>query len=371
MQITSNTTGMLAALAVAADPEARDHCVVAIKGTFRTDARGQLHLCAEQQPLVVTDEHYGDPATTAVRYECDFALAKLRTDVVVVGKAVAPRGRAATRLPVRLEVQGRIKELTVHGERHWVTMLGMLSKSAAAPFIEMPLTWDRAFGGIDDSRGPDRVAMDLANPIGVGFHPHRKSAAIAGLPVPNIELSGEAISSPRDRHTPAGFGCMGRSWQPRAALAGTYDERWRDEQAPYLPVDFDAAYFQCAPLDQQFPLFHGGERIRCVNMAESEVVDYAIPAVHVPVWFRFHDVDVERAAVLDTVIVEPHLMRVMLVWRASVPLRKKLTALKEIFVGERPLQASDTPIVYRNGKPVFARLSAAIAWLRQHRGGRP
>lgn len=370
MQIASNTTGMLAALAVVADPEARDHCVVAIKGTFQTDARGELYLCDEQQPLVMTDEHYGDPATTSVRYECDFALAKPRTDVIVVGKAVAPQGRAVTRLPVRLEVQGRIKELTVYGERHWVTTLGMLSKSAPEPFTESPLTWERAFGGSDDSRGADCVEVERRNPVGVGFHPHRKSAAIAGLPVPNIESSDDAISSPRARHTPSGFGCIGRAWQPRVALAGTYDERWRHERAPYLPADFDAGYFQCAPLDQQFPLFRGGERIRCVNMADSEVVDYVIPTLRVPVKFRFHDVDVDRVAVLDTVIVEPYRLRIMLVWRASVPLRKKLIALQEILIGEPPPQAAGKPVGYRNGKPVFARLSDAIAWLYERRGGR-
>ena len=370
MQITSNTTGMLAALAVAADPEARDHCVVVIKGTFQTDARGELQLCAEQQPLVMTDEHYGDPATTSVRYECDFALAKPRTDVIVIGKAVALHGRPVTKLPVRLEVQARVKELTVHGERRWVTMLGMLSKSDPEPFTEIPLTWDRAFGGSDDSRGPNRAEVELRNPVGVGFHPHRKNAAITGLPVPNIEPADKAVSSPRDRHTPAGLGCTGRAWQPRVALAGTYDERWRDERAPYLPADFDAGYFQCAPHDQQFPLFRGGERIRCVNMAECGVVDYAIPTLHVPLRFRFDDVDVECAAVLDTIVVEPHLLRAMLVWRASVPLRKKLTALKEILVGAPPPRAAGQPVGYRDDKPGFARLSDATEWLRQRRGSR-
>lgn len=36
MQITANTSGMVAELAMAADKDARDHCVVAIKGTFDT-----------------------------------------------------------------------------------------------------------------------------------------------------------------------------------------------------------------------------------------------------------------------------------------------------------------------------------------------
>jgi hypothetical protein len=256
----------------------------------------------------------------------------------------------------------------VYGERRWVMSLGSLVASDPAPFTEIPITFDRAWGGQDDSRGPDQVAVEPRNPVGIGSHPYRSRADIAGLPVPNIEPLGCAVSSPRERHKPAGFGCIGRAWQPRVALAGTYDERWRDERAPYLPADFDPSYFQCAPLDQQFSHFRGGERIRCIHMAEQEVVDYIIPASLVPIRFRFRDADVERSAVLDTVIVEPHLARALLVWRASVPLRKKLTALQEVWVGEPP-PAPSTPCAYRRGKPVFRGLAAAIRWLRRSRGG--
>ena len=367
MQISANTTGMLAELTVTSDKEARDHCVVVIKGTFQTNERGELSLAEEQQPLVTTDEHYGDPTTTCVRYECDFALAKPYTDVIVVGKAVAPNRQAVKQLAVRLEVQGRSKDLMVHGDRHWVTVLGMMSKSNPVPFTEMPITFDRAWGGQDDSRGPDRVEVEPRNLVGVGFHPHR--SRIAGLPVPNIEPLG-CSTSPRGHHEPVGLGCIGRSWQPRVALAGTYDERWRNERAPYLPADFDLQYFQCAPLDQQFPRFRGGEKIRCIHMAEQEVVVYIIPTLNLPVRFRFRDTDVERTALLDTAIVEPHLGRALLVWRASVPLRKKLTALTEVFVGETPARANWQPIGYRQDKPVFTHLASASAWLRQRRGGR-
>jgi hypothetical protein len=154
------------------------------------------------------------------------------------------------------------------------------------------------------------------------------------------------------------------------AFAGTYGKRWREERAPYLPEDFDPRYFQCAPEDQQFPHFQGGEKIRCVHMAEHEVVEYTIPTLNVPVRFRFRDADVERKAVLDTVIVEPHQLRALLVWRASVPLRKKLTALAEILVGEPPQIKAILPISHRHGKPVFSRLSDAVRYLRQQRRGR-
>ncbi|HYO65473.1 MAG TPA: DUF2169 domain-containing protein [Archangium sp.] len=369
MQITSNATGLQVNLTVATDKDARDHCVVVIKGTFQTNVRGEMRLAPEQRPLVSTDEHLGDPASTSVRYECDFALEKPLTDVLVVGKAVAPVGQHVEKLPVRLEVQGRNKDLMVYGERCWVRSLGGVVASEPLPFLEMPLTFERAFGGQDDSRGPGLVATELRNPVGVGFHPHRSAAQIHNTPMPNIELLSQPISSPRHHHEPAGFGCVGRSWQPRIAHAGTYDDFWRDNRAPFLPADFNSRYHQCAPADQQFPLFRGGERIRCVHMAEQAVVHYVIPALHIPVRFRFLDGALDRIAVLDTITLEPHLGLAMLVWRASVPLRKKLTALQEIFVGEQPPKTTINPIGYRHGKPVFAGLAATLDWLRQRREG--
>ncbi|NMO20359.1 DUF2169 domain-containing protein [Pyxidicoccus fallax] len=370
MQIALNTTQMQAGLTVATDKEARDHCVVVVKGTFETSSQGEMTLARQQQPLVETDEHHGAPATTSIRYECDFALEKPLTDVIVVGKAVSPSRQQVKQLAVRLEVQGRKKDLLVFGERCWVRSIGSVFPSAPVPFVEMPLTFERAFGGLDESRGPGRAAVEQRNPVGVGFHPHRDAVQIEGTPVPNLERPGQTLSSPRDRPEPIGLGCVGRAWTPRISHAGTYDARWRDERAPFLPADFDSRYFQCAPADQQFTHFRGGELIRCVNMAAEPVVQYVIPSLHVPIRFRFLDREVDQLGVLDTVVLEPHLARAMLVWRASVPLGKKLNTLLEIFVGEPPRTRLGQPVHYRNGKPVFRGLEEAIRWLRRTRGGR-
>lgn len=370
MQIGLNTTGMQAGLTVATDKEARDHCVVVVKGTFDTSPDGEMTLAREQRPLVGADEHHGEPSTSSIRYECDFALEKPLTDVLVVGKAVSPSGQRVPQLPVRLEVQGRKKDLLVHGERRWVRALGSVFPSKPVPFVEMPLTFERAFGGQDESAGPGRVAVEQRNPVGVGFHPHRRPAQIEGTPLPNVEHPRQLLSSPRERPAPAGLGCIGRGWAQRIVYAGTYDARWREERAPFLPADFDSRYFQSAPVDQQFPHFRGGERIRCVHMAAAPVVQYVIPLLRVPVRFHFVDREVERIGVLDTVILEPHLARAMVVWRARVPLGKKLNMLREISVGEPPRIRTGRPVGRRNGKPVFAGIDETIRWLRELRGPR-
>ncbi len=361
---------MKAAITVVADCDARDHGVVVVKGTFEIDDAGKLALAAEQQPLVFADEHYGDPETTPVRLECEFAPQKPLTDVLVVGRAVAPKAVPVEMLTVRLEVEGRAKDVRVVGERRWVQGLGHVYPSAALPFVEMPLSFARAFGGSDDSRGPEQVAVEHRNLCGVGFHQHRDASAVAGSALPNLEDPRQLITSARDRPTPVGYGVIGRSWEQRARFVGTYDDAWRRGQAPYLPRDFDPLYYQCAPVDQRFPHFRGGERICCVNMGPDPIVDYVMPSISMMLRFRFFNRDVERRGTLDTVILEPHLRRAQLVWRASVPLGKKLTDLREVWVGP---QVPDERLLvgYRDGRPVFRSLAAAVRWVRKLEAGQP
>ncbi|MBL9106704.1 MAG: DUF2169 domain-containing protein [Myxococcales bacterium] len=357
---------MTAGLALLADTDARDHCLVVVKGTFIADEGGGLHLADEQQPLVTADDHYGAPETSPVRHECDFVLTKPRTDVLVVGKAVAPGGDQVQRLTVRLELPGRTKEVTVVGDRRWVRMLGAMVPSEPRPFTEIPLTFDRAFGGSDDTQGPDKVAVEPRNLAGVGFHPHRPPAAIEGLPVPNLEHPLQLITSSRDHPPPVGFGVVGRAWLPRRNHAGTYDQVWLDRHAPFLPPDFDPQYHQCAPEDQQIPHLRGDEVLRCVHMAARPVVQYVVPRLRVPVRFRGVDGEILREARLDTVILEPDRMRAQLVWRCSVPVGKKPSDLREIRVGEHP---DDRPEIVgnRDGKPIFRGLDAAVRTLRKRR----
>jgi hypothetical protein len=368
MQIISNTTKMEAGIAVCTDKEARDHCVVIVKGTFETDLRGEMKLSEEQRPIVYADKHYGEPDKTCICYESEFALEKPFTDVLVVGEARAPKGKPVTELLVRLEVQGKSKDIFVIGDRHWLGSLLGVTPSDPAPFTRMPLVFDRAFGGQDDSRGEGKTAAELRNLTGVGFNPFRPKKEIVGTLLPNLERLRQRISSCRDKLEPIGYGSVGRGWKPRIDYAGTYDRKWLDETAPFLPSNFDSRYYQSAPSDQQFPIFRGGETIRCFNMADS-IVAYVIPTQKIPIRFQFINQTIEKMGILDTVTLEPHLNLAMLCWRASVPLGKKLTTLQSIEIGEKPIRIHDggRKGTFR-GKPWFNGMDATIRWLRQVRG---
>ncbi|PRP98567.1 DUF2169 family type VI secretion system accessory protein [Enhygromyxa salina] len=364
MQIAANTTGMTAGMSVATDKHGHDYCVVVVKGTFDTDARGHMTLAGEQAPLILTDEHYGDPEISCIRYECEFAPEKPHAEVLVVGKAIPPGGRPASATTVRLDVEGCTKDIRVTGERRWVRSLGGVVPSAPVPFTEMLLTYDRAFGGQDDSRGQGAVAVEARNLHGVGYNPHRTVAQLDGSRLPNLERPDQPMTGPRDRLDPVGFGVLGRAYQQRLAYAGTYDQRWLDDVCPFLPEDFDARYFMSAPQDQWFPHFLGGERIRCVHMANEPVVQYVLPSMHVPIAFCFRDREIVQLGICDTVLVEPACHRAMLLWRTRVRLGKKLGDLRSVLVGPQP--PKQAPLLgYRGGKPHFRTLGSALAWIRE------
>ncbi len=334
MQIGKNTLGMPAGITVATDKEGRDYCVVAVKGTFAVRPDGEGVLAEQQEPLVYSDQHYGDPGETSIRYECDFARFKPRTDVVVNGQAYSPTGNAVRELTVTLEIGTSKKQTKVFGNRRWERGLLGFRPSSPEPFREMPLVFERAFGGSDHSADqPKYQGTDLRNPVGVGFHKNRASEAIEGTPLPNLEDPLHLISEWSDRPPPVGFGFIGRNWHPRVKYAGTYDERWMEERLPFLPADFDDQYFQAAPVDQQFSYLRGGEVVRCTNLTPEGDFSFVIATMDVPLVFRFRDRDERVLPHLDTLVVEPARRRYLATWRGVVPLGRKLNALREVGVG--------------------------------------
>jgi hypothetical protein len=348
VQILRNTLPMQAGLCMATDKAGHDHCIVVAKASYEVTRDDSIRLAEHQAPLVYADlPSAGEGSSTA--WETDFAPYKPLTDVIVLGKAIAPGRVPAREVAVRLEVEGRSKDALVFGERCWTSAAGFVHASPPVPFVEMPLVWERAVGGADDPR----------NPVGVG----------RGERLPNVEDPLAPLGSPRERPTPRGFAWVGRSWQPRCRHAGTYDARWRREVCPLLPDDFDLRYFQAAPLDQQFAHFRGGERIRCVHMADDPVVEFRIPAMTITAHFEFVDHRRQSTALLDTVVLEPRLRCMHLTWRTSTPLGKQITRLRGVYLGEAP--EHEGPIGHRRGRPHFAGLGSFVRWAKRHdRGGR-
>jgi hypothetical protein len=355
---------MPAAMTVATDKDGRDHCVVVVKGTFDVEQGSIVAPSDMQEPVVATDVHYGDPAITSIRYECEFSPVKPRADLIVNGTAFSPAGKPVVEVTASIEFGGSRKDIRVVGDRKWEATLRGFKASTPVPFVSMPIVFERAFGGADRSHGdPTKHGFELRNLVGLGFHRNSESSTIEGKALPNLEDPRSPIGKWSDTPAPVGFGVISRGWRPRVDYAGTYDERWLSERFPFLPSDFDPRYFQSAPTDQQVPFFRGGESVRCLNMSPRGPFEAVVPSFDVPIVFRFKDGDVPATPNLDTLIVEPTGGRILAIWRASARLGPKLKALREVVVGPQSRPQAVTP---SSEKRRFRSLGELVDWSRSH-----
>jgi hypothetical protein len=337
MKLT-NVSGCEAAWTSGYEPDGREMLIVIVKDTYVLPRAGEQPERADARvPLVQADVFTGVPGVSAPRYESDFAHRKPFCDVIVVGSAHAPHGEPAPRVMVSLEVGTVRKRFAVVGDRVWQRTIAGVSATRPHEFLVMPVTYDVAFGGTDrtlESRGGE-VFTYTANPVGRGYW--QETSEIDGKPLPNTEGPDEPIVSHRAAYVPFSFSPVGRNWSPRYQHAGTYDQGWLDDVAPFWPHDFDYRYFQCAPGDQWITYPSGGEPIVLNGLTPDGHRSFQLPARSMPVTFIPHSGhDVTQEAVVDTIVLEPDQDRFTLTWRTSLALGRSLFDVKEIIAGEMP-----------------------------------
>ncbi|WP_437277908.1 DUF2169 domain-containing protein [Sorangium sp. So ce375] len=334
-----NQTPFKASIAVFQDAHGVDTLYVAIRATF-TFRGGALRVADAQEPLKLADEYWGEPGQTSLKHAADMHLGKPATDVVLVGEAVAPRGRAVPSLDVSLAVGPVAKVVRVFGDREWRGLLD-LRISPPIPFERMPLVYERAFGGVlkhDPEKGP--LEIDQRNPVGVGFGLRSAPVEKAVRRLPNLEDPAHLISGVRNRPPPAGFGFIAPSWEPRRRYAGTYDDAWQERRAPYLPADFDARFFNAAsPGLICSSHLRGGEPVKVQN-AGPDPWDTRLPLCELDVKVAIER-DIERPPMrLQTVALEPGAGRLGLVWLGAVGCDKRALKVRLVDIDITRLELS-------------------------------
>lgn len=188
MLLLDNRTPHAARLLPWLDAAGVEHAVLVAKVALSAE-HGDLRPAREPSPIILSDEHYGAPESTSVRVESDLAPHKAGTDVVVLGSVHAPS--RVTGLDVLISVGPVRRVVRVFGDRVWARGASGYQPSSPQPFTSMPLTWERAFGGVDpEARGhetqgqgaqgqgaqaqglahpPSAGTFDERNPLGVGF----------------------------------------------------------------------------------------------------------------------------------------------------------------------------------------------------------
>ncbi|ABF87496.1 conserved hypothetical protein [Myxococcus xanthus DK 1622] len=310
------------------DVRGMDTLYVVVKATF-TFRKGRLFIAENQQPVVMADTFRGEPGQSSIRAASEAHLLKPGTDVLLEGEAHAPRGKPVASCPVLVRV-GPVKQvIQVFGDRKWRG--GVLSPgiSSPEPFVKMPLVWERAYGGVHEVT-KERVLGKASNPVGQGFCGKRGGSEMVGRALPNLEDPRQLIRSISDDPVPMGVGPVAPSWEPRKSYAGTYDEAWRTRRAPYLPLDFQAEFFQVAPAGMcARERLKGGEPVELINVSLEGVQRYTLPRCGLSVTVKIAGLFERPPLHLETVGLEPGSGRVCMTWRGAVGCDKRALKVEE------------------------------------------
>jgi hypothetical protein len=333
-----NASGMQAGFTMGMRPDGRELLVVVVKGTFNIPPiRQSVSLTETQKSLIEADTFSGEPGHSAPVYETDYAPIKHHCDVLLLGSAYAPGGRPASRVEVTLRISSMLKSFAVTGERFWEAGKLAISPGYAGLFERIPVSYDRAFGGVDNFHDNEQKHTAwMPNPIGVGYHQQLARELVDGSPMPNTEELKRPVTMPNGNYGPMAFGPLGRGWEPRRQLAGTYDEAWLENVSPFLPGDFSDAYYQSAPADQQIPFLKGGERVFLENLTSAGQTSFDLPQLDMPVVFFYKNgKQARQQAVIDTLVLEPDEGIFTLTWRTMIPLKKSIFEIPQILVGRK------------------------------------
>jgi hypothetical protein len=323
---------------------------VLVKRTYRIQPGRAAERRPQANPLARADVYYdhGDPESSTVKFENDLAPYKLKTDVVLIGKAYAPGGSATTQMAVGLAVGDHRKVIRVIGDRRCIYRADLPpSFTDPEPFTEMEIRYERAYGGTylrDDSV---RMLPYPRNHQGAGFVLKNTRDAVEGLALPNLEGPDDLLTPERvvlgeperwnGQPLPQSFGWFQRIWYPRCSFVGSVpgfvdpDEVMREETLGLVPQgqialarrlklpSFDVRFNNGASYGMALPYLNGGELVRLRNLTPEGALDFSLPSEAPGMTLDIGLGENALKPVLHTVCIRVDEMEVDLVWRGAQP----------------------------------------------------
>lgn len=287
-----------------------------------------------RRPIRGADLPWGEPEKSSIAYPSDLCVRKPGTDVIVVARAWSPGGEAKPTFDAGVRLGKVQKVVRINGPRVFAANGDSITRPR--PVRSIDVRYDFAFGGTD--RSEEDFIEYAQNPVGMGVALHGES--LDGAQAPQIEDPLDPITRGNGSFKAAGLGVIGRHWEQRRKLWGTYDAGWLKNRAPLPPKDFDdRANLAATPELIHVPPLRGGEEGGMTNLsAAHETLTFVLPRLKTTMVFR---VKGREPAVftpyIDTVVLDtrflpmsegpdgkpapPHLTELVveLVQRAAVP----------------------------------------------------
>ena len=316
--------------AVLVDKEGNQFWVVLVKATYLIKDDETTEMASSQEPICHAPVYSGEPGRSSLLRESEFVVEHPGTDVTILGSAYAAQQKATPVVDVGVSVGAAVKVLRVFGARIWQAGVFGPRMTSPEPFVSMPVTYERAFGGTNALAGGGQE-KEPRNPIGTGFS--SSADHLVGKAVPNVEDPLQLIDSWHSRPKPAGLGPIPAMWSPRLEYAGTFDERWREKRMPLWPMDYDPRQAQSAHPDLVMvePL-KGGEKVMLTNLSPNSRLSFRIPRVYVNLTTFTRTDRIRQSMQLDRVIIEPDVRKVMTVWRSSLNCRARVRDVVQTIV---------------------------------------
>lgn len=307
------------------DREGNETLLVVLKGTFEFEP-GASRVAGEQAPVVQADEYLGDPASSSLLVATDLLPLRPQSGVTLKGHAVCPSGRVG-KMNVGLKLGDLQQVAVVYGDR-----TGFHNVDKPEPFERMPLTWENAFGGFDDSNDNQKHhdALD-ENPVGKGFLASKSRRSANEVALPNVEHPSHPCRSPHEKLPAIGFSPVHPAWLARRQYAGTYDDAWAKERCPLLPDDFDDRFLQAAPAALTAPRYLSGDE-RCVllGMTEEGRIEFPLDAKAPTVGVRMEGSGVRSNPKLESVHIDSDARRFYVTWKSSINIQGKVEGLRNV-----------------------------------------
>jgi hypothetical protein len=369
---------------------------VLVKRTYSIRSDGPCVL-ASPEPLL---HDYRNPdASPRLRPGTDFFPQKDRTDFVVRGIACAAGGKPVPSMSVKASLGRASKSIVVFGRReiHW-TASGAPVVGRPEPFARMPLTYENAYGGVDRRVRPtgavtleqfglatvqlDHPGMYPRNPAGKGYLVIDEP--VDGLEMPNLEDPSDLLTADRlvsgapstwyERPRPACFDWVSAFTFPRfthfqagvdAWFPGPEDDRMPEVRLGWLPRGYRSNrpsgvlpdFFQEAAPELVLAEVRGDERVRIEGMQpERPVLEFALPGLPPRIEFV---VEGEREPVrvrTHSVVVEPEVGRLTLLFGASVALNRTFVPGIHKHIPVEAIVDGDAPVAYRTPPTVRDQL---------------